>query len=72
MSEKRTKQIAVRITPETYQILEKEAEKLKWSIAKIANEILTQWTEEKEENGGAIKFIIENNQNININRGNSE
>lgn len=69
MDTKRTKQIAVRITPETYEILEKEAKKLKWSIAKIANEILTHWTEEKEENGGAINFIISNNQTININGG---
>lgn len=68
MPGKRTKQIAVRITPETYEILEKEAQKLKWSIAQIANEILTQWTEQKEENGGAIQFIISNNQNINIGR----
>lgn len=66
MNPKRTKQIAVRITPETYEILEKEAQKLKWSIAQIANEILSQWTEQKDENGGAINFIITNNQNINI------
>lgn len=69
MEEKRTKQIAVRITPETYKTLEQEAKKLKWSIAQIANEILTKWTEEKEENGGAIQFIINNNQSININQG---
>ena len=68
MNGKRTKQIAVRITPETYEALEQEATKLKWSIAQIANEILTRWTEEKEENGGAIKFIIQKNQNINIER----
>lgn len=66
MEGKRTKQIAVRITPETYDALEQEAKKLKWSIAQIANEILTKWTEEKDKNGGAIKFIIQNNQNINI------
>lgn len=68
MEGKRTKQIAVRITPETYDALEQEAKKLKWSIAQIANEILTKWTEEKDKNGGAIKFIIQNNQNINIER----
>lgn len=72
MDSKRTKQIAVRITPETYEILEKEAAKLKWSIAQIANEILSKWTKEKEENGGAINFIITNNQNININGRNEQ
>lgn len=72
MDSKRTKQIAVRITPETYEVLEKEAAKLKWSIAQIANEILSKWTQEKEENGGAINFIITNNQNININGRNQE
>ena len=62
MNEKRTKQIAVRITPETYTILESEARKLKWSVAKIANEILTDWTIKEKENGGAIKFIIHDNE----------
>lgn len=69
MDEKRTKQIAVRITPETYDALEKEAKKLKWSVAKIANEILNEWTNKRDENGGAISFIIQNNHNININGG---
>jgi len=66
MDDKRTKQIAVRITPETYDILQKEAAKLKWSVAKIANEILTEWTTKEKEHGGAINFIIHQNKNINI------
>ena len=57
MRGKRTKQIAVRITPETYDVLELEAKKVKWSVAQMANEILTRWTEEVEQNGGAIDFI---------------
>lgn len=68
MDDKRTKQIAVRITPETYKVLENEAKKLKWSVAKIANEILTEWTQKEIKNGGAINFIIQNNENININQ----
>ena len=70
MNEKRTTQIAVRITPETKEILEKEAAKLKWSVAKLANEILTEWTKKEAKDGeGAINFIIHNNKNININGG---
>ncbi len=60
MEAKRTKQIAVRITPETYEVLEAEAKKMKWSIAQIANEILAQWTKEKAPHGGAISFIVDN------------
>lgn len=66
MSEKRTKQIAVRITPETYVTLEQEAKRLKWSVAQLANEILTDWTVNHKDHGGAINFIIHNNNTINI------
>lgn len=68
MNEKRTAQIAVRITEETKEILEKEAMKLDWSVAKLANKILTEWTKEAKNNNGSINFIIHENGNININR----
>ena len=69
MGEKRTEQIAVRITPETKKILQEEAQKLEWTTAKLAERILSEWTKNNHQNGGAISFVIHNNQNININGG---
>lgn len=67
MQEKKTKQIAVRITEETYKILETEAAKLEWTKAKLVEKILSEWTKAAHnENGGSIQFIINNNQAINI------
>lgn len=66
MSEKRTEQIAVRITPETKRILQEEAMKLEWSTAKLAEKILSEWTSKAASKGGSINFIIEKNENINI------
>ncbi len=66
--EKRTEQIAVRITPETKERLRVEAEKLDWTIAKLVERILREWTEDTT-NGkgqGAINFIIHQNENIKI------
>lgn len=70
MSEKRTEQIAVRITAETKEILTKEAQKLDWSVSKLAEKILSTWTKESQENRtSSISFIIHNNNTININGG---
>lgn len=66
MSEKRTEQIAVRITSETKQILQKEAKKLDWSTAKLAEKILSEWTKQANKSGGSISFIVQNYQNISI------
>lgn len=66
MSEKRTEQIAVRITPETKKILQQEAKRLDWSTAKLAERILSEWTKESKTNNGAINFIIQNNNTINV------
>lgn len=66
MAEKRTEQIAVRITAETKRILQEEAQKLEWSTAKLAEKILSEWTKQTHGNGGAINFVIHNNQNIMI------
>lgn len=67
MNQKRTKQIAVRITEETDTILQTEADKLEWSKAKLAEKILSEWTKEVHNNRtGAIQFIIHNNNAINI------
>lgn len=67
MSEKRTEQIAVRITPETKKSLAEEAEKLEWTVSKLAERILSDWTKNKNRNGGAITFIQNNIENIQIN-----
>ena len=69
MAEKKTAQIAVRITEETKRILQEEAKKLDWSTAKLAEKILSEWTAnvKANEKQGAINFIIQNNKNININ-----
>lgn len=66
MNEKRTEQIAIRITPETKRILQEEAEKLEWSTAKLAEKILKEWTRTAKLKGGSINFIIQKNENINI------
>lgn len=66
MCEKRTEQIGIRITPETKRILQEEASKLDWSTAKLAEKILLEWTKKANENNGAISFIIQNNNTINI------
>lgn len=66
MNEKRTEQIAVRITPETKRILQEEAQKLEWSTAKLAEKILSEWTKKEAARGGSINFVIHNNKNINI------
>lgn len=67
MNEKRTKQLNVRITEKTESILIKEANKLKWSKAQLAEEILRNWTDKAERNETGInQFIIETNNTINI------
>lgn len=66
MNEKRTEQIAVRITPETKRILQEEAKKLEWTTAKLAEKILSEWTKKVTDTNGAISFIIQNNNTINI------
>lgn len=67
MADKRTDQLNIRITAELTKILTEEAEKLDWSKTKLAEKILSDWAKKRNENGGAINFIISNNQNININ-----
>ena len=67
MNEKRTEQIAVRITPETKKSLSEEAEKLEWTVSKLAERILNDWVKNKNINGGAITFIQNQIQNIQIN-----
>ena len=67
MEEKRTKQLGIRISEETHQILKKEADKLKWKVPQLINEILVEWTTEaKEEKNSSINFIINKNGSINI------
>lgn len=63
---KKTDYITVRLMPETKEILQKEAEKLDWSISKLSERILREWTEgTKKNNSSAIQFIIGHNENIN-------
>lgn len=69
MEEKRTDQLNIRVTPELTKILTKEAEKLSWSKTKLAEKILMDWANNIHGNGGAISFVIQNNQSININGG---
>lgn len=68
MDDKRTKQIAIRITEETNKILQEEADKLEWSKAKLAEKILREWTKDvKNKKGSSLQFVIHHNENININ-----
>lgn len=53
--EKRTEQIAVRITAETKSILDQEAKTMKWSTAQLVNEILNEWTKK----GNKAKDLIQ-------------
>lgn len=65
--EKKTEQIGIRITPSTREILEKEAKKLDWTLSKLAEKILSEWTQEvKAKGNGSINFIIKENGNITI------
>lgn len=66
MGEKRTDQLNIRVTKELTQILTEEAAKLSWSKTKLAEKILTDWANNRDKNGGAVSFVIHNNQNINI------
>lgn len=68
MGEKRIDQIAVRVSPEMKKALQKEANKLDWSVSKLAERVLSDWLEQSEKNGGAIQFIISHNETININK----
>lgn len=68
MGAKKTEQIGIRVTPETKKALETEAKKLEWSTAKLAEKILTDWTQRITTDGGAINFIIQKNETININK----
>ena len=72
MNQKRTDQLNIRVSPELTKILTEEAKKLDWSKTKLAEKILSDWAKKRNENGGAIHFVINNNQSININRGNTE
>lgn len=49
MDQKRTKQIAVRITEEVDKALEAEAKKHRWTKAALANMILEEWTSNREK-----------------------
>ena len=66
MTGKRTEQIAVRITQETKSILTTEAQKLDWSVAKLAERILREWTETAKNGKGSINFVINHNETIHI------
>lgn len=72
MKEKRTDQLNIRVSPELTKILTEEAEKLDWSKTKLAEKILSDWAKKRSENGGAINFVISNNQSININNGGNQ
>ena len=55
MDQKRTKQIAVRITEDVDKTLEEEAKKHRWTKAALANMILEEWTtnQQKEHKDGS-------------------
>lgn len=67
MADKRTEQIAIRITSETKEILRREAQKYDWTISKLAERILRKWTEGTKTNEtGITQFFITHNENINL------
>ena len=53
MDQKRTKQIAVRITEEVDKTLEAEAKKHRWTKAALVNIILEDWSKERESKNGS-------------------
>ncbi len=71
MAGKKTVQFNMRITPELAKVLEEEAEKLSWKRTQLAEKILLDWVNQRDKNGGALTFIIKNNNTININGGNA-
>lgn len=49
MESKRTKQICVRVSEETYNNIKATAEKQRWTIAQTTNIILEQFYKDKNE-----------------------
>lgn len=49
MEEKRTKQVAVRMTAETYRTIAEIAKKQKWTVASTVNIILEQFCRDQKE-----------------------
>ncbi len=45
MQSKKTEVLTIRITPETMQALQSEADKREWSKSKMAEKIISNWAE---------------------------
>lgn len=50
MQSKKTKVLTIRVTPETMNAIQREADKREWSKSKMAEKIISTWAElHKEE-----------------------
>ena len=64
---KKTDILTIRIAPETKKKLTEAAQSIGWTASKLADQIITDWTNKKEEQGGSIQINIGNNHTLNIN-----
>lgn len=65
--EKKTEVLTIRIPQSTKKIIEEEASKREWTPSKLAEKILTTWTESHDKNSIEITFLKNNISNIQIN-----
>lgn len=65
--EKKSAVLTVRLPASTKEIIEEEAAKREWTPSKLAEKILTTWTESHDKNSIEITFLKNNISNIQIN-----
>lgn len=58
MEKKRFTYANVRITPESLRALEEEAGRVRWSVPQLIGYVLDDWLMQRDENGGALAFIL--------------
>lgn len=58
MTDKKTDQLNIRVTPEMKQALTNEGQKLDWAPTKLAEKILSKWLNEAKEGKTNIKEFI--------------
>lgn len=66
-SEKKTEVLTIRLSQTTKKTIEEEAAKREWTPSKLAEKILTTWTETLDKNSIEITFLKNNISNIQIN-----
>lgn len=66
MKEKKTEVMTIRVPAKTKLAIEREAERREWTPSKLAEKILTTWTEQEHEKDINIHFHQNTIANVNI------